>query len=776
MQKIHDAMKPEDALPDRRTSRASCTAATRTRARRKVAAGFDGAYSLSDETIKALETFEKFKTNNKGHKPGQYLVAEVDKMNDAEKTAFVVSKLVALAASAEAAKALRVALDKLGPSAQVSQKITALDAGTLVPAPAFWSAMAAAFNAGAAGWRRSTRWWRRFRRRAAARRRAARAAEQPRARRVVARVAPVAVRVVARGAANGGGGGAASGGGGGAAAGGAAAGGRRRPAAQVGGRRGRWRGAGGRRSCPAGGRQRAARHRRASGRRGGAAGAKSRRERPAAHKERAAGASSSERVGELATGLGGATVGDEAGDDAFGASAGEVRRDPRQQLYEALCQKLGMSLGGDVAATKRRCSPSARPSCRLLAKSQPGKPIEQLVSPGRGPQSDGGADPLDGAADDVGFPRRDRGGAARVAAARRRGRDARRDDAAPSRRPQVDPGAERARPESAGHDVRRERPEEPSSPRHPGEDWNPAFDNAWIQSGTWRSIRPRAVAAAAAAAAPAGRQRLLPGRRQRRLPHRREAHRLRPLHQQRYGSGGRDAGRGGTEEHDRAVGRESAATEHGRVGACRDAAAGYTCGACADGGVCCADGDRCTGDARAACRRVVENSEQQLAEAVAAKDAAKVQQLATTDALRATVIASAQADTAFLEALVADRAARQQLVVAVALNSSDDKLLKKIATDLASKTDAVKQALALGKTGILLTAIGLSNDPEWKTATNSADYDALVAATNTRSRSSKSSTVCGSCGETERDARRRLHAPPSRICSRRGSQRREIPP
>src|SRR6185369_6842184 len=114
-------------------------------------AGFDGAYSLGDETIKALEAFDKFKTNNKGNKPGQYLIAEVEKMNDAEKTAFVMSKLLPLVAAAEAVKVLRVALDKLGPQAQVQAKVTAIDAGTLVPAPAFWTQMLNAFNQGMAG-------------------------------------------------------------------------------------------------------------------------------------------------------------------------------------------------------------------------------------------------------------------------------------------------------------------------------------------------------------------------------------------------------------------------------------------------------------------------------------------------------------------------------------------------------------------------------------------------------------------------------------------------
>ncbi|MDB4969419.1 MAG: hypothetical protein JWN44_5108, partial [Myxococcales bacterium] len=152
MQKIHDAMKPEEALPDPKDWTAKLYAGNTYEGKSyKQSAGFDAGYSLSDETLKALETFEKFKTNNRGHKPGQYLVAEVEKMPDAEKTAFVTAKLTALAAAAEVAKVLRVALDKLGPAAVVGQRLAAIDGGGVVPAPQFWAAMQAAFNAGAAG-------------------------------------------------------------------------------------------------------------------------------------------------------------------------------------------------------------------------------------------------------------------------------------------------------------------------------------------------------------------------------------------------------------------------------------------------------------------------------------------------------------------------------------------------------------------------------------------------------------------------------------------------
>jgi hypothetical protein len=119
--------------------------------------------------------------------------------------------------------------------------------------------------------------------------------------------------------------------------------------------------------------------------------------------------------------------------------------------------------------------------------------------------------------------------------------------------------------------------------------------------------------------------------------------------------------------------------------------------------------------------------EQQLADAITAKDAAKVTQLANTDALRANVLAQVQSDAAFLEALANQNSAVwAKLIIGVALTSGNTTLLKKIATDVPSKTEAVKQAIAQSKAGILLAAIGSGTDPEWKTATNSADYDALV--------------------------------------------------
>jgi hypothetical protein len=121
-----------------------------------------------------------------------------------------------------------------------------------------------------------------------------------------------------------------------------------------------------------------------------------------------------------------------------------------------------------------------------------------------------------------------------------------------------------------------------------------------------------------------------------------------------------------------------------------------------------------------------------LADAIAAKDAAKVNQLANSDALRTNVIATVQADTTFLEALVnQDRAAWAKLVIGVALRTGNGGLIKRVATDLPSKTDAVKEAIAQSKAGLLLSAIGSSGDPDWKTATNAADYDTLIGATNT---------------------------------------------
>jgi hypothetical protein len=124
--------------------------------------------------------------------------------------------------------------------------------------------------------------------------------------------------------------------------------------------------------------------------------------------------------------------------------------------------------------------------------------------------------------------------------------------------------------------------------------------------------------------------------------------------------------------------------------------------------------------------------EQQLGDAIAARDAAKVTQLATTDPLRAKVIDGAKGDAAFLEALVnQNRATWAKPVLGVALASGNGGLIKKVASDLPSKTAAVKEAIAQSKAGLLLTTIGTGGEAEWKTATNAVDYDTLVGATGT---------------------------------------------
>ena len=114
------------------------------------AAGYDPTYSLSDEALKALATLEKFKATYRGNKPGDYLVAEAEKLVDAAMTAFVQAVLEPIANALDAMRALRAALDRLGPHVEVQKKLAMVDAGK-VDAPAFWTFLGTHFKTGGTG-------------------------------------------------------------------------------------------------------------------------------------------------------------------------------------------------------------------------------------------------------------------------------------------------------------------------------------------------------------------------------------------------------------------------------------------------------------------------------------------------------------------------------------------------------------------------------------------------------------------------------------------------
>jgi len=121
--------------------------------------------------------------------------------------------------------------------------------------------------------------------------------------------------------------------------------------------------------------------------------------------------------------------------------------------------------------------------------------------------------------------------------------------------------------------------------------------------------------------------------------------------------------------------------------------------------------------------------EEELKDAITAKDAAKVTTLATTDDLRAKVLTQVQADVPFIDQLVAaNRATWCKQVLALAIKLGNFGLINRTANDVAGKTAAVKEAIAQTKAAIILTAIGSSGSADWKTAVNAADYTALVGA------------------------------------------------
>jgi hypothetical protein len=147
--KLFDASKPEDPLPEPKELAERLYAGhSWTGKEYQPVAGFDPGYSLSDDSIKAWETLGKFKDLYRGSKAADYLAAEADKLDPAQKTSFVNSKLAAICGAAEPMKALRLALERLGPAVEVTGKLAEIDSGKGgVDATGFWAAMSLDFNA-----------------------------------------------------------------------------------------------------------------------------------------------------------------------------------------------------------------------------------------------------------------------------------------------------------------------------------------------------------------------------------------------------------------------------------------------------------------------------------------------------------------------------------------------------------------------------------------------------------------------------------------------------
>ena len=151
-QKIFDTSKPEDPLPDPKEFADKLNGGQLyTGKDYKPAPGYDPAYSLSDEAIKAYTTLEKFKDLYKGNKPGEYLATEAEKLVEAQRTAYVNNTLTALVGGLDAQKALRLAIEKLGPASEVGKRLALIDSGKSVEAPAFWALVAAGFSTGSQG-------------------------------------------------------------------------------------------------------------------------------------------------------------------------------------------------------------------------------------------------------------------------------------------------------------------------------------------------------------------------------------------------------------------------------------------------------------------------------------------------------------------------------------------------------------------------------------------------------------------------------------------------
>jgi Domain of unknown function (DUF4157) len=112
----------------------------------KLSASFDASLSLSDESIRARETLDRLKALYRGNRAGDYLVAEAEKLDEAQKTSFINTKLAAIAGASEPMKALRLAIERLGPAAEVAKKLAEIDGGKSVNADEFWTQLGSSLD------------------------------------------------------------------------------------------------------------------------------------------------------------------------------------------------------------------------------------------------------------------------------------------------------------------------------------------------------------------------------------------------------------------------------------------------------------------------------------------------------------------------------------------------------------------------------------------------------------------------------------------------------
>ncbi len=114
-------------------------------------ANFDPAYSLSDESIRANDALSKFRQVYLGCRPADYLAREAEKLGDAARAAFVAAKLTPISETFEPTRALRAALERLGPESEVHRELAIVDEGKLVDAGQFWQRALNRFNPNAPG-------------------------------------------------------------------------------------------------------------------------------------------------------------------------------------------------------------------------------------------------------------------------------------------------------------------------------------------------------------------------------------------------------------------------------------------------------------------------------------------------------------------------------------------------------------------------------------------------------------------------------------------------
>lgn len=116
------------------------------------AAVFDPAYVLDDEALRAEDALERVRLLYRGCRPADYLVRVVEREGEEAKRHALAHTLVEpLCKGYEPHKALRAALDHLGPSREVQKQLGIVDGGKLVDPPMFWTRMLARFNADETG-------------------------------------------------------------------------------------------------------------------------------------------------------------------------------------------------------------------------------------------------------------------------------------------------------------------------------------------------------------------------------------------------------------------------------------------------------------------------------------------------------------------------------------------------------------------------------------------------------------------------------------------------